>query len=65
MVYPSHCLSIDQTTKKLELNIKNDYFDFESNTRRSLKPKFEANGVDYAGPLFNGFSKNKRIKSQI
>ncbi len=36
-----------------------DYFDFESNTSRALKPKFDANGVDDAGPLLMDFSTRK------
>jgi hypothetical protein len=40
-----------------------DYFDFEANTRKSSwktrKPKFDANGVDDAGPLFIDFSTRK------
>ena len=46
---------VDPTTKQLEFNINADYFDFEVNTRRTLKPKFDANGVDDAGPLFIDF----------
>ncbi len=49
-VHPTQCLSIDPITKQLEFNIKTDYFDFESNTRRTLKPKFDANCVDDTGP---------------
>ncbi len=42
-----------------------DYFDFESNSRRTLKPKFDANGVDSEGPLFIDFSTRKlRAKSK-
>ena len=36
-----------------------DSFDFESNTRRTLKPKFDANGVDDAGPLLMDCSTRK------
>jgi hypothetical protein len=36
--------------------INTDYFDFEASTRRTLKPKLDANGVDDAGPLFIDFS---------
>jgi hypothetical protein len=42
-----------------ESNINADYFDFESNSRRTLKPKFDANGVDSEGPLFFDFSTRK------
>jgi hypothetical protein len=45
--HPTQCLSVDPTTKQLEFNITTDYFDFEANTRRTLKPKFDSNGVDY------------------
>ena len=58
-VHPTQCLSIDPSTKQLEFNINTDYFDFESNSKRSLKPKFDANGVDDAGPLFIDFSTRK------
>ncbi len=44
---------------KLEFNINADYFDFETNTRRTSKPKFDANGVDDVGPLFIDFSTRK------
>ena len=43
-------------TRQLEFNINTDYFDFEANSRRTLKPKFDSNGVDDAGPLFIDFS---------
>ncbi len=36
----------------LEFNNNTDHFDFEANTRRSLRPKFDANGVEDAGLLF-------------
>jgi hypothetical protein len=36
-----------------------DYFDFETNSRRTFKPKFDANGVDSEGPLFIDFSTRK------
>ena len=36
-----------------------DYFDFEANARRTLKPKFDSDGVDDAGPLFIDFSTRK------
>jgi hypothetical protein len=58
-VHPTQCLSVDPTTRQLELNIYADYFDFEANTRRTLKPKFDSNGVDDAGPLFIDFSTRK------
>ena len=58
-VHPTQCLSVDPTTKQLAFNINADYFDFETNTRRTLKPKFDANGVDDAGPLFIDFSTRK------
>ncbi len=54
--YPIHsvhftkCLSIDPATRQLEFNINADYFDFEANSRRTLKPKFDANDVHDAGP---------------
>ncbi len=50
-VHPTQCLSVDSTTRQLEFNINTDYFDFEANTRKALKPKFDANGVDDAGTL--------------
>jgi hypothetical protein len=50
-VHPTQCLSVDAATRQLEFNINADYFDFEANTRRTLKPKFDSNGVDDAGPL--------------
>jgi hypothetical protein len=49
-VHPTQCLSVDPTTRQLEFNINADYFDFEANTRRTLKHKFDSNGVDDAGP---------------
>ncbi len=58
-VHPTQCLSIDPSTKQLEFNINTDYFDFETNSRRTLKPKFDANGVDCEGPLFIDFSTRK------
>ncbi len=58
-VHPTQCLSIDPTTKQLEFNINTDYFDCVSNTRRILRPKFDANGVDDAGPLCIDFSTRK------
>ncbi len=58
-VHATQCLSIDPTTKQLEFNINTDYFDFESNTRRILRPKFDANVVDDAGPLCIDFSTRK------
>ncbi len=58
-VHPTQCLSFDPTTKQLEFNINTDYFDFESNSRRTLKPILDANGVDDAGPLFIDFSTRK------
>ena len=51
-VHHTQCLSVDPTTKQLEFDINTNYFDFESNTRKTLKPKFDANEVDDAGPLF-------------
>jgi len=39
--------------------VNTNYFDFESNTRRTLKPKFDANGVGDAGPLLMDFSTRK------
>ena len=36
---------------------------FEANTRRTLKPKFDANGVDDAGPLFIDFS-TRRLRTR-
>ena len=38
--------------KTIRININADYFDFETNTRKTLKPKFDANGVDDAGQLW-------------
>jgi len=58
-VHPAQCLSVDPTTKQLEFNVNTDYFDFESNTRIALKPKFDANGVGDAGPLLIDFSTRK------
>ena len=58
-VHPAQCLSVDPTIKQLEFNVNTDYFDFESNTRRNLKPKFDANGVDDAGPLLMDCSTRK------
>ncbi len=55
-VHSTQCLSVDPTTKQLEFNVNTDYIDFESNTRKTSKPKFDANGVDDAGPLFIDFS---------
>ncbi len=40
------CLLIQQQP---EFNINADYFDFESNTKRTLESRFVANGVDDAG----------------
>jgi hypothetical protein len=57
--HPTQCLSINSTTKQLDFNINTDYFDFESNSRRTLKPKFDANGIDSEGPLFIDFSTRK------
>ena len=37
-VHPTQCLSVDPTTRQLEFNINTDYFDFEANSRRTLKP---------------------------
>ncbi len=51
-VHPTQCLSVDPKTRQLEFNVNTDYFDFEANTRRTLNPKFDANRVDDAGPLF-------------
>ncbi len=36
-----------------------NYFDFETNTKRSSKPKFDANGDDDAGPWLMDFSTGK------
>ena len=60
-VHPTQCISVDPTTKQLEFNINADYFDFEANTRRTFKPKFDANGVEdtVTGPLFIDFSTRK------
>jgi hypothetical protein len=59
--YPIHSvhLSIDPTTKQLEFITNTDYFDFESNIRRTLNPKFDANGVDSEGSLFIDISTRK------
>ncbi len=57
--HPTQCLSVDPTTKQLEFTIDSDYFDFEQNTRRTLKPKFDADGGFDAGPLFVDFSTRK------
>jgi hypothetical protein len=55
-VNPTHCLSVDPTTRQLEFNLNTDYFDFESDSKRTLRPKFDANGKDDAEPLFIDFS---------
>jgi hypothetical protein len=39
--------------------VNTDFFYFESNTSRTLKPKFDANGVGDAGPLLMDFSTRK------
>jgi hypothetical protein len=65
-VHLTQCLSFDPTTRQLVFNINADYFDFESNTRRTLRPKFDhfdANGVDDAGPLFIDFS-TRRLRTR-
>ncbi len=54
-VHPTQCISVDSTIRQLEFNIDTDYFDFETNTRRTLRPKFDSNGIDDAGPLFIDF----------
>ncbi len=46
-------------TRQLEFNINTDYFDFETNTRRTLKLEFDTNSVDDSGPLFIDFSTRK------
>ena len=38
-VHPTQFISIDPSTKQLECNLNPGYFDFESNSRRTLKPK--------------------------
>ncbi len=43
---PTQCLSIKSTSKQLEFNINTDYFEFETNATRTLRPKFDANGVE-------------------
>ena len=58
-VHPTQCLSIDPTSKRLEFNINTDYFDFETNANHTLKPKFDANGINEAGPLHIDFSTRK------
>ncbi len=55
----SYSMSVDPTTRQLEFNINAAYVDFEANTRRTLKPKFDSNGVDDEGPLFIDFSTRK------
>ena len=49
--------------KTIRININTDYFDFEPNSRRTLKPKFDANGVDDGGPLFIDFS-TRRLRTR-
>ncbi len=48
-VHPTQCLSVDPTPRQLGFNINADYIHFEINTRRTINPKFDANGVDDAG----------------
>jgi hypothetical protein len=63
--YPNSWCSSDSMfisrsyNKQLEFNINADYFDFEANSRRTLRPKFDANGVEDAGPLCIDFSTRK------
>ncbi len=52
-------LSVDPTIRQLEFNVNTDYFEFEANSRRSLKTRFESNGVDTIGPLFIDFTTKK------
>jgi hypothetical protein len=59
-VHPTQYFSVEPTTRPLQFNINTDYFDFEANSRRTLKPKFDSNGVDDAGPLFIDFSIRKK-----
>ena len=51
-------LSIDPTTKQLEFNINTDYFEFETGTKNTLKPKLELKGVK----LNNGLSIDSTTK---
>ncbi len=56
----SYSLFISRSNNKtIRINTNTDYFDFEQNTRRTFKPKFDTNGVDDAGMLFIGFSTRK------
>jgi hypothetical protein len=48
---------IDPAPKQLEFNINCDFF--KSCAKRTLKPKFDANWVDYAGRLFIDFCTRK------
>ncbi len=57
-VYPTQWLSINSTSNQLEFNI-NDYFEFETNATRTLRPKFDSYGVEDTGPLFIDFSRRK------
>jgi hypothetical protein len=62
-VHHTHYLSVDPTIRQLEFNVNTDYFEFEANSRRSLKTRFESNGVDTTsdtiGPLFIDFTTKK------
>ena len=44
-VHPTQCLSVNATTKQLEFNINTDYFNFETNATRTLKPKFDVKNI--------------------
>ena len=44
-VHPTQCLTIDPTTKQLEFNINTDYFDFETNSRRTLNQNLMLMGL--------------------
>jgi len=50
-IHPTQCLSIDSITKQLEFNINTDYLEFETNTKRTLKPKLELKGVKWNNGL--------------
>jgi hypothetical protein len=53
-VHPTQSLSINSTSKPLELNTNTD-FEFETNATRTLRPKIDANVVEDTGPLFIDF----------
>jgi hypothetical protein len=58
-VHPTQCISVNETTKQLEFNVNTDYFEFETNTKKTLKPKFLCTGIDTGTPLSLNSSKLK------